>query len=250
MREGWWPRAWCGLAASVAAPERAAAEPYLLTPYGWWLRAQVSRDAPPPLPGGYTVGEKVFYTGENFTASNGDKYVHGQQGEVTGPASGENSDELVIVQFPGNKSVSSCWITTVRRLRAASAATPRLRPTHAMLSTPRAFPPQPLPQRPSPHCMSSRSRRSPRMDAEGMVAEGVVRAGRFGGSAREGCGRALPPYSLRLVAACAGEPRCAAAAAGRLQGGREGVLHGGEPHLGRRRQAYSRPAGRGDGGRH
>ena len=32
------------------------------------------------------------------------------------------------------------------------------------------------------------------MDAGGMVAEGVVRAGRFGGSAREGGGRALPPY--------------------------------------------------------
>jgi len=41
------------MTASVAAPERAAAEAYLLTPYGWCLRAQVSRerDAPPPLPG-------------------------------------------------------------------------------------------------------------------------------------------------------------------------------------------------------
>ena len=39
------------MTAPVAAPERAAAEAYLLTPYGWWLRAQVSRDAPPPLPG-------------------------------------------------------------------------------------------------------------------------------------------------------------------------------------------------------
>eukprot|EP00964_Phaeocystis_antarctica_P095374 scaffold61848_cov50-Phaeocystis_antarctica.AAC.1 len=54
------------------------------------------------------------------------------------------------------------------------------------------------------------------------MAEGVVRIGRVGGSVREGGGRALPPYSLRLVAACAGEPRGAAAAAGRLHGGREG----------------------------
>ena len=51
--------------------------------------------------------------------------------------------------------------------------------------------------------MSSRSRRSHCPGAGGMVAEGVVRAGRFGGSAREGGGRALPPYSLPLVAACA-----------------------------------------------
>ena len=84
-----------------------------------------------------------------------------------------------------------------------------------------------------------------------MVAEGVVRAGRLGGSAREGGGRALP--SLLLTAggcACAGEPRCAAAAAGRLHGGREGVLHGGEPDRFERRQARARPAGRGDGARH
>eukprot|EP00964_Phaeocystis_antarctica_P158532 scaffold129219_cov66-Phaeocystis_antarctica.AAC.6 len=78
--------------------------------------------------------------------------------------------------------------------------------------------------------MSSRSPPQPtRMGAGGIVAEDVVRAGRLGGNAREGGGRALPPYSLRLVAACAGEPRCAAAAAGRLQVGREGALHGGEP---------------------
>jgi len=60
----------------------------------------------------------------------------------------------------------------------------------------------------------------------------------------------IPPYSLRLVAACAGEPRRAAAAAGRLHGGREGVLHGGEPDLSGRRQGRERPAGRGGGARH
>ena len=35
----------------------------------------MSRDAPPPLPGGYTVGEKVFYTGMNHTFPNVDKLV-------------------------------------------------------------------------------------------------------------------------------------------------------------------------------
>ena len=29
-------------------------------------------DAPPPLPGGYKVGEKVFFTGSSHTFSNGD----------------------------------------------------------------------------------------------------------------------------------------------------------------------------------
>ena len=144
MPEGWWPRAWCALTASVAAPERAAAEPCLLTPYGWWLRAQVSRDAPPPLPGGYKVGEKVFFTGASQTVSTGDKVVHGQQGEVTGPATVESvKGKGVIVRFPGNKGNVCCFLTEVRCLRAASAATPRLRPTHTTLHAhaPRARPP-------------------------------------------------------------------------------------------------------------
>ena len=124
-------------------------------------RRATERDAQ-PLPGGYKVGDKVFYTWSNHTFADGDKVVHGQQGEVTGPFTDEDGDTRVKVLFPGNKGVVGCSPTEVRRLRAASAATPpRLRPTHATLPTPRASPPQPLPRRPSPHCMRSRSRRSP-----------------------------------------------------------------------------------------
>ena len=86
--------------------------------------AQVSRDAPPPLPGGYKVGEKVFYTWANETFSSGNKVVHGQQGEVTGPAALERYiGKGVSVRFPGNKGNVECWLTSVRRLRAAPAAT-------------------------------------------------------------------------------------------------------------------------------
>ena len=106
----------------MVAPERAAAEPYLLTPCGWWLRAQVSRDAPPPLPGGYKVGEKVFYTGASYTHSDDMKWVCGQQGEVTGPGTGSHEGKGVKVFFPGNKGNVGCLLTMVRRLRAASAA--------------------------------------------------------------------------------------------------------------------------------
>ena len=108
----------------MEAPERAAAKRYLLTPYGWWLRAQVSRDAPPPLPGGYKAGEKAFYTGTCQNFPSGNKLVHGQQGEVTGPATGEEvKGKGVQVLYPGNKGSINCFLTTVRRLRAASAAT-------------------------------------------------------------------------------------------------------------------------------
>ena len=188
--------------------------------------------------------------GASQTYPNGNKVVWGQQGEVTGPGDGQKyKGKGVQVIFPGNTGVVSCFLNTVRRFRAAStlplphashrarlctATHAKLSPpppphTHATLPTPPAFPRQPSSAAaPQPALHEQPLAPQPtHMDAGGMVAEGVVRAGRFGGSAREGGGRALPPYSLRLVAACAGEPRCAAAAAGRLQGGREGVLHRG-----------------------
>ena len=84
--------------------------------------AQVSRDAP-PLPGGYKVGEKIFYTWASETASNGEKWVHGQQGEVMGAAIGALEGKGVSLRFPGNKGNVTCWLTTVRRLRAAAAST-------------------------------------------------------------------------------------------------------------------------------
>ena len=80
----------------------------------------MSRDAPPPLPGGYRVGEKVFYTGASDTLDNGDKVVHGGQGEVVGPGDGEERDTHVAVLFPGitgNQGSVDCYLREVRRLR-------------------------------------------------------------------------------------------------------------------------------------
>ena len=70
------------------------------------------------------MGEKVFNTGESHTYSSGNKLVHGQQGEVTGPGTGDDVETHVCVRFPGNKGSVECYLTTVRRLRAASAADP------------------------------------------------------------------------------------------------------------------------------
>jgi hypothetical protein len=74
----------------------------------------------------------VFFTGSSETFPSGNKLVHGQQGEVTGPATSEEAKgKGVCVRFPGNKGDINCYLTTVRRLRAAPAADPpaRLRPT-------------------------------------------------------------------------------------------------------------------------
>ena len=85
----------------------------------------MSRAAPPPLPGGYKPGEKVFYTGASWTVTSGDKVVHGQQGEVMGPITTEpHKGQGVAVCFPGNKRHKDCLLTEVRRLRAAPTAPP------------------------------------------------------------------------------------------------------------------------------
>ena len=112
------------------------------------------------------MGEKVFHTGASHTFPNGDKLVHGQQGEVTGPATAEtHKGKGVKVLFPGNKGNIQCRLTEVRRLRAASAATPPPAAPHTRRC------PRPAWVRPrdslcrgagpSPHCMRSRSYRSP-----------------------------------------------------------------------------------------
>ena len=57
---------------------------------------------PPPLPGGFKLGEMIYFTGPCTTFSSGNRLVHGQQGEVTGPGTGECTD-CVEVLFPSNK---------------------------------------------------------------------------------------------------------------------------------------------------
>ena len=125
----------------------------------------MSRDAPPPLPGGYKVGDKVFYTGAGYTFANGDKVVHGQQGEVVGPATSEtHKGKGVAVLFPGNNTHVNCYLTTVRRLRATPAATrPRMRPTRRCMRTPRAGrPPSTRPQLQATAAAAALERATPR----------------------------------------------------------------------------------------
>ena len=77
------------------------------------LLTEVSRDA--PLPGGYKVGEKVFFTGASYTWDDGDKRVHGQQGKVTGPGTGVDLHTHVAVRFPGNTDSIECLLNAVSR---------------------------------------------------------------------------------------------------------------------------------------
>ena len=90
------------------------------------------------LPGGYKVGDKVFFTGAGHTWVDGDKLVHGKQGEVTGPAR-DHMLAMVAVRFPGNKGSIDCFVTEVRRRRAAPAAKPMLFPHARDDASPTSF---------------------------------------------------------------------------------------------------------------
>ena len=168
---------WCGQVASEAAPERPAMQAHPPSAGGC---AQVSRAAPPPLPGGYRMGEKVFYMGVSVTFPSGDKLLHGGQGEVTGHATGIHRGMGVSVRFPGNKGKINLYLAEVRRLRAASAAHPPSACVCPGAPTPTAsVAARAVAQRPG----SGRASDAPR-------AVGVRPAG-------EGCGRG-PPCSVRM----------------------------------------------------
>ena len=102
-------------------------------------RSQLSRE--PPLPGGWKPSDKVHFVGRSETLRNGDKLVHGLQGEVVGPATLEShKGKGVKVRFPGNKGGIDCHLTEVRRLHAP----PPARPPASNAATPSSARPPPL----------------------------------------------------------------------------------------------------------
>ena len=101
------------------------------------MGAQVSRQPPPSLPGGYTVGEQVYVTGTSQTFEDGDRVEHGKQGEVAGPAAAEShKGKGVAVRFPGNKGLIQILLHEVRRRRRRRAQPTRSSPPPHLLLLP------------------------------------------------------------------------------------------------------------------
>ena len=67
------------------------------------------------LPGGYSVGEMLYFTGGSQTANNGDRWVPGKQGKVMGPATGKLEGKGLSVYFDGNKGNLVCHLTALSR---------------------------------------------------------------------------------------------------------------------------------------
>ena len=79
------------------------------------LLTQLSRAPPPPLPGGYAVGERVYFTAVGYKAPNGDTWTPGEAGEVTGPVNDEDRGVMIMVKFPINDRSVGCFLTTLSR---------------------------------------------------------------------------------------------------------------------------------------
>ena len=77
----------------------------------------LSRTPPPPLPGGYAVGDRVFFTGDSETFPRGDKLTPGQAGEVKGHPKSDKPHfgKGVAVMFPGNRHNIGCYLTDLSR---------------------------------------------------------------------------------------------------------------------------------------
>ena len=159
----------------------------------------MSREPPPPLPGGWEVKDLPYFTGKSQTFDDGDKLVHGQQGEMTGPAILEShKGKGVKVLFPGNKGGIDCLLTEVRRLHADSASPTtrhRCRPTSQRTSLSHCIAPAP----PPPAASASAAPVAARPE-QGQWLRRAWRGGAGGGAASEGGGRASPVHGCGLGA--------------------------------------------------
>uniref|UniRef100_A0A0D3I0I5 Uncharacterized protein n=1 Tax=Emiliania huxleyi (strain CCMP1516) TaxID=280463 RepID=A0A0D3I0I5_EMIH1 len=77
--------------------------------------SRLSVEKPPPLPGGHDLGDQLYYTGSSHSFESGDKLVHGQQGEVVGPATGAHQGNGLEVRFPGNIGSINCSLPNLSR---------------------------------------------------------------------------------------------------------------------------------------
>ena len=103
--------------AAAAAAKRARVSRSAASSAGGAVSAAAAARAPAisrpatTLPGGYCVGDEVFFTGPRQTLPSGGRVEYGGKGEVVGPVVGDDKDVRVSVRFPGNQrnTVSSCW---------------------------------------------------------------------------------------------------------------------------------------------
>jgi len=66
--------------------------------------SSLTRDPPPPLPGGFAPDDLVYYNGSSSSFDNGDVLIFGERGTVVGPPTLASHAEGLTVLFDGNKA--------------------------------------------------------------------------------------------------------------------------------------------------
>ena len=73
-------------------------------------------EPPPPMPTGFTVGMRLYYTGPSFTISSHNWLVQGAQGEVVGPPASQTfKGHGIAVRFPSNATSVDCYLDELSR---------------------------------------------------------------------------------------------------------------------------------------
>ena len=108
-----------GLCAVVGPPpaDRSTLD-VVFPPNKWCVTCSLlslSRKPPPPLPGGFRLGKRLYFLGLSQTLESGDRVVHGARGEVTGPASGALAGQGLALLFKGNRHSVEFRLSQLRR---------------------------------------------------------------------------------------------------------------------------------------
>ena len=121
----------------------------------------VSREPPSPLPGGFKLGERVYFVGASQTFSDGVRIVHGAQGEVMGPAtsSRRTQGQGLSMKFPGNQQPVGCFLKELSK--SEPPPLPQLRPCELRLQGLAAEPPGVLAAIPTARGLHELRQRSP-----------------------------------------------------------------------------------------
>ncbi|EOD23157.1 hypothetical protein EMIHUDRAFT_195782 [Emiliania huxleyi CCMP1516] len=76
----------------------------------------LTRDPPPPLPGGFAPDDLVYYNGSSSSFDNGDVLMFGERGTVVGPATlASHKGKGLAVLFDGNKGTVQVFLNQLSR---------------------------------------------------------------------------------------------------------------------------------------
>ncbi|EOD23002.1 hypothetical protein EMIHUDRAFT_195508 [Emiliania huxleyi CCMP1516] len=75
----------------------------------------LSRERPPPLPGGFALDEELYYNGTGTKFDNGDRLVYGWRGRVAGQAAGDLARTAVAMRFAHNQLTIGCYLRNLTR---------------------------------------------------------------------------------------------------------------------------------------